>query len=74
MSHSVSLNNWRMGLMNHSQVKKSKFAPKTTGEITASACEIIDAQVPGNFELDLIRAGKLPEDIFFGTNILEVQK
>ena len=74
MSHSVSLNNWRMGLMNHSQVKKSKFAPKTTGEITASACEIIDAQVPGNFELDLIRAGKLPENIFFGTNILEVQK
>ena len=74
MSHIVSLNNWRMGLMNHSQVKKTRFAPKLSSELIASTCEIIDAQVPGNFELDLIRAGKLPEDIFFGTNILEVQK
>lgn len=74
MSKTVKLQNWRLALMPNSRVAKTGYSPKTVGEITASTCEVIDAAVPGNFELDLIRAGKLPEDIFFGTNILEVQK
>lgn len=74
MSKKIFLSSWRMSLMQHSQMTKSNYAPKTIGEIIASSREVIDATVPGNFELDLIRAGKLPEDIFFGTNILEVQK
>lgn len=74
MKRSIPLDSWRMALRQHSLVAKSGFAPKTADEILASGCEIIDASVPGNLELDLIRAGKLPEDIFFGTNILQVQK
>lgn len=35
-----------------------------TGELPT-----IPAQVPGNVELDLCRAGVLPEDLFFGENI-----
>ncbi len=34
----------------------------------------IDAQVPGNVELDLQRAGMLPEDLFYGDNIKTVRK
>ncbi len=34
----------------------------------------IDAQVPGNVELDLQRAGMLPEDLFYGDNIKAVRK
>ena len=34
----------------------------------------IDAQVPGNVELDLQRAGLLPEDLFYGENIYKVTK
>lgn len=74
MHRSVPLTDWHLGLMNHSLVKKSGFCPRTAAELTTSSCEIVNAEVPGNFELDLIRAGKLPKDIFFGTNILEVQK
>ena len=33
----------------------------------------VDASVPGNVELDLSRAGLLPEDLFFGENILSVR-
>ena len=34
----------------------------------------IDAQVPGCVQLDLSRAGYLPEDLFMGKNILEAEK
>ena len=34
----------------------------------------IKATVPGNVELDLIRAGLLPEDIFKGMNIILAEK
>ena len=34
----------------------------------------IDAQVPGNVELDLSAAGLLPEDLYFGENIRKVQQ
>lgn len=74
MNNIVPLENWRLALLPHSRVAATGFSPKTVDEITASVCEVMDAAVPGNLELDLIRAGKLPEDIFFGTNILEVQK
>ena len=33
----------------------------------------VEASVPGNVELDLSRAGLLPEDLFFGENILAVR-
>ena len=36
--------------------------------------ESIPASVPGNVELDLIKAGFLPEDIFKGSNILLAEK
>lgn len=34
----------------------------------------VPAVVPGNAELDLIRAGILPEDIFYGDNLQKVRK
>ncbi len=34
----------------------------------------IEGTVPGNVELDLSAAGLLPRDLYFGTNIWEVQK
>ncbi len=74
MTKSVILENWQFIMMNHSQVTTKHFTPKTVEEVEASGCEVLPAAVPGNLELDLIRAGKLPEDIFFDTNVLEVQK
>ena len=36
-------------------------------------CETVRAQVPGNVEIDLMKAGILP-DIYFGSNVLQLKK
>ena len=43
-------------------------------ELNESGLKPIDALVPGNVELDLSRAGILPEDLFKGMNILQAEK
>ncbi len=68
------LKNWRLAFMPNSEYVDGDFQPSTIREILSARDEIIEASVPGNFELDLIKAKKLPEDIYFGTNILEVQR
>jgi Beta-galactosidase/beta-glucuronidase len=42
-------------------------------DVTAAGLPVIAAVVPGNFELDLERAGVIGE-IYYGTNILDIQK
>lgn len=42
-------------------------------QLATSGLEPIDAMVPGNVELDLVRAGKL-SDPFFGTNIFDLRQ
>ncbi|MBP5313104.1 MAG: hypothetical protein J6112_09770 [Clostridia bacterium] len=64
---------WRFCMCRNSTVAKKKLNFTTVDGIISSGLEIMDATVPGNLELDLIKAGKLPEDIFFGTNILLLQ-
>ncbi len=46
-----------------------KYSPNTPDELEALSPECIEAKVPGNIELDLSRAGYLPEDLFFSDNI-----
>jgi beta-mannosidase len=70
----VLVNNWNLAYMPNSEYVKSDFQPFAKEDIIKQGLEIIPASVPGNFELDFIKAKKLPEDIYFGTNILEVQK
>ena len=70
----LQINNWRLAFMQNSEYMNSDFEPSTIKEIKKQKLEILEASVPGNFELDFIKAKKLPEDIYFGTNILEVQK
>ena len=70
----IQVNNWKLAHVKHSDFINCDCYPLTKEEIEKSGFEIIDATVPGNFELDFIKAKKLPEDIYFGENILEVQK
>ena len=67
------LENWHLCVAPNSTVNSEKLNFTTPEELVNSKLEVFDAKVPGNFELDLIRAGKLPEDIFAGTNILKLQ-
>ncbi len=68
----TELNDWRLYYADHARVVKEALAPASEREL--KSLPSVPASVPGNFELDLVRAGLLPEDLYVGTNILEVQK
>ena len=68
----MELKNWRLAYGINSKVKDMELS--TPDEILASGLDIIDAVVPGNLELDLVRAGKFPADFYVGANLLESQK
>ncbi len=70
----VNITNWRLAYMNHSEYAKSDFYPVTKRDIEDSRVPVLNATVPGNFEIDFIKAGLLPENLYFGVNVLETQK
>lgn len=63
---------WLLWYQQNSLYKKSAQHPMTVDDISGRD-ECIAARVPGNFELDLNRAGVIG-DPFFGTNVLKMQK
>ncbi len=70
-------NSFSLGLDGKWQLRfgqQNKSAPCTPEDLNESDWPVIDAEVPGNVELDLIRAGYLPEDLDRGNNIYELRK
>ena len=61
---------WKMAVLHHNEFTALSDVPVTCKEVEAAGA--INAIVPGNFELDLERAG-LIEDPFFGSNPLKMQ-
>ena len=53
--------------------KNSAFTFSNEKELILAGFMHIEAQIPGNFELDMQRNGLL-DDIFFGTNPLNLQE
>ena len=47
---------------------------ETVDALRQAQVSCVDAVVPGNVELDLSRAGILPEDLFKGMNILQAEE
>ncbi|MBQ9544128.1 MAG: hypothetical protein IJV00_03250 [Clostridia bacterium] len=70
----TQIKNWRLGFCRHRTVEEKKLSPKSEREAFGTPIRVIDAEVPGNYELDLSRAGILPEDLYFGDNVWETQK
>ncbi len=62
---------WTLCYAPHEKCKKEN--PKTIAELQALGYERIPAEVPGNFELDLMREKRLP-DLYFSTDTLEAEK
>jgi len=54
--------------------QQKKYCIESPGQLEKLGIPCVDAQVPGNVELDLSRAGVLPEDLFFGDNIRGIWK
>jgi beta-mannosidase len=61
---------WKLAVIRHADFVKMKVPVSYDAVVAAGA---IDGAVPGNFEIDLERAGKIP-DPFFGKNMLDMFK
>ena len=55
-------------------VEETGIYPITPEDLANISYQEIEATVPGNVELDLSRHGILPDDLFFGDNILKLRK
>ena len=73
MTKQIRITGWKLTVCPNSRVVGEGYCFRTPSDVEKSGLEIIPASVPGNFELDLMNAGKLTRDIFFGTNILRLQ-
>ena len=64
---------WNLTLVPNETLILDDFNPNSIDEILSSPYDTVPAEVPGNFELDLFRAGKIA-DPFYSTNILGLQE
>ncbi len=64
---------WKMYYGENHAVKKIASSIKTEADAARLLFSSVDAQVPGNFELDLHKAGLIP-DPYVGENTLAMQK
>ena len=62
------IQNWRLALVRSREVREGFFATRIS-EILSGAKRVIPAAVPGNFELDMQKAGLLP-DPYYADNII----
>ena len=72
MRHSISVGDWRLSWVPNRELAASGASPKTAREVEASGRRIIEATVPGNYELDFLREGLL-DDLYYGQNCLKTQ-
>lgn len=63
--------NWKIAYAPNCKCKDMTLT--SISDIESSGFDIIDAEVPGNFELDLMRAGKI-DDLYYSVNTLQAQK
>ncbi|MBQ7321257.1 MAG: hypothetical protein IJW99_04100 [Clostridia bacterium] len=64
---------WNLTIVPNETLRADRFDPERIDEILNSPYETVPAAVPGNFELDLLRAGRI-DDPFYSTNILKLQE
>ncbi len=72
MNKYVVIKDWIISIAPNHEIKDGSYAPTTYKQIAEGKYEFFDASVPGNFELDLMRKGKLP-DLYYADNILKAQ-
>lgn len=69
----MTLTNWKLTVAPNREVKAAGFGPMTVSALESCGYPTVPASVPGNFELDLHKAGLIP-DPYSGTDTLEMQK
>lgn len=73
MKNKVNIGNWRLAWVENATLCKETSVLNRAADIAAYGCKIIEATVPGNFEIDFMREGLL-DDVYMGTNTVQTQK
>ena len=68
------MNTYLDGVWDLYYAEQDSFKVEHPSDLPQSGIPCVKATVPGNVELDLSKAGILPEDLFYGLNILEAEK
>lgn len=64
---------WQLYIAPHATVKARGFVARRESDLVGTDFLRVQGEVPGNFELDLMRAGQLPP-LFYSTNVMLAQK
>ena len=73
MRKTVPVGGWSLAVIPHRTVREEHVCLRTAEEVLHSRFGVIPAEVPGCMELDMMRAGLLP-DLYIGGNILLAQQ
>ncbi len=73
MREQIPIENWKLSWIGNAALKAAGIDPKTPAEAAACGLPVIDATVPGNVELDLMREGLL-DDLYMGANTIRTQQ
>ena len=73
MKSSISIKDWQFSWIENAIVVNNEICIKTPEDISTGNYPIIQATVPGNFELDFMREGLL-DDVYMGANSVKTQK
>ena len=69
----VDIKNWILAVIPNKTVRLEGIGYTLSDEVKNCPYGTLPAEVPGNFELDMMRAGLLP-DLYYADNVLEAQK
>ena len=72
MGKRIEIKNWKLAFAENAEVVKKEIYPSTPDEVKAFGLKVINATVPGNYEIDFMREGLLP-DVYMGANSVKTQ-
>lgn len=73
MKECIRIKNWKLAWIPNAELRAKDLSFTTAQEANESGYRVIDASVPGNFELDFMREGLL-EDVYVGANSVKTQE
>lgn len=73
MMNFANVENWKLAYVDNATLKAENLNLTTPKDVTKNGLPVINASVPGNFELDFMREGIL-DDVYFGANFLKTYR
>lgn len=73
MKKKVTVGDWQLAWVENATLREKGIEFKRAGDVKKAGRRIIQATVPGNYEIDFMREGLL-DDIYMGANTVQTQK